>query len=80
MGFDDIEGKGDKYVVIVEWNTVAIGLLWVFTWYLEWDDYYLCLIPPNKPISNQIEGHREVMLNNESSQAGKTIYYEANDE
>lgn len=33
---EDYESKTDKYVVIVEWNTVAIGLMWVLTFYWEW--------------------------------------------
>ena len=39
----DVEGKGDKYVVIVEWNTVAVGLLWVLSWVTEWKHYGLVL-------------------------------------
>ena len=78
---ESIEGKGDKYVVIAEWNTVTIGLLWVLTWYLEWDNYYLCLIPPTKPISNQItriedvEGQRTSMLDAQPTPFVRTIYY-----
>jgi hypothetical protein len=34
-GFENFEEIGNKYVVIVEWNTVTIGLLWVLTWYFE---------------------------------------------
>jgi hypothetical protein len=39
----EVEGKGDKYVVIVEWNTVAVGLLWVLSWVIEWRHYGLAL-------------------------------------
>jgi hypothetical protein len=30
-------------VVIVEWNTVAVGLLWVLSWVAEWKHYGLAL-------------------------------------
>ena len=39
----EVEGKGDKYVVIVEWNTVAVGLVWVLSWVIEWRHYGLAL-------------------------------------
>lgn len=35
--------KSDIYVVIVEWNSVMINLLWVFTMVLEWKKYKITL-------------------------------------
>ena len=40
-------GKTDKYVNIVEWNTVTIGLLWVLTFYWEWKQMNLVLVDPS---------------------------------
>ena len=41
------ESKTDKFVNIVEWNTVTIGLLWVLSFCWEWKQMNLCLIQPN---------------------------------
>ena len=41
--------KGDKYVVIAEWNTVTGGLLWMLAWMPEFATLRICLnakIPP----------------------------------
>jgi len=65
-GFEDFEEIGNKYVVIVEWNTVTIGLLWVLTWYFEWHNYYLCLIPPQKVNYDPNEGKNVMMLDDNS--------------
>lgn len=43
---EEIEGKSDKYVVIVEWNTVTVGLMWVLSFCWEWKDMNLVLIGP----------------------------------
>jgi hypothetical protein len=43
---EELEGKGDKYVVIVEWNTVTMGLLWVLSFYPEWKHLALTLTAP----------------------------------
>lgn len=44
---EEIESKSDKYVVIVEWNTVTVGLLWVLSFYWEWKDMNLVLLFPS---------------------------------
>ena len=44
---EEIEGKSDKYVDIVEWNTVTVGLLWVLTFYWEWKQMNLVLVDPS---------------------------------
>lgn len=43
---EDWESKTDPFVNIVEWNTVTIGLLWVLSFYWEWDTINLCLKGP----------------------------------
>ena len=51
--------------MIVEWNTVTIGLLWVLSWYIEWKHYYLCLSGP-KTIRTSPEEEspkQDIMLN-----------------
>ncbi len=52
--------------MIVEWNTVTIGLLWVLTWYFEWENYYLCLIPTKKANFDENEGKNVIKLNKNS--------------
>jgi hypothetical protein len=60
---EELEGKGDKYVVIVEWNTVTIGLLWVLSWYFEWKNYYLCLTGPKTiPVCTPKQLNEDMML------------------
>lgn len=36
--------KQDIYVVIVEWNSVMINLLWVLSMVMEWKDFNLVLM------------------------------------
>ena len=48
------ESKTDKYVNIVEWNTVTVGLLWVLTWVWEWKQMNLVLVFPNSDNSYNI--------------------------
>lgn len=49
----DIEGKSDKYIVIIEWNSVLINLLWVLSFVFEWKELNFCLdfYPKNKLIN-----------------------------
>lgn len=35
--------KQDIYVVIVEWNSVMINLVWVLSMVMEWNHFKLCL-------------------------------------
>ena len=44
----EIESKSDKYVVIVEWSTVTVGLLWVLSFCIEWSNINLCLLGPEE--------------------------------
>ena len=44
---EDWESKSDKFVDIVEWNTVTVGLLWVLTFYWEWKNMNLVLVDPS---------------------------------
>ena len=39
----DIERNSDKYIVIVEWNSVLINLLWVLSFVFEWKELNFCL-------------------------------------
>ncbi len=61
--------------MIVEWNTVTIGLLWVLTWYFEWENYYLCLIPTKKANFDENEGRNVIKLNKNSQPACKEFPY-----
>lgn len=67
-GAEEWEGKSDRYVNIVEWNTVTVGLLWVLTFYWEWGQMNLVLIDPNGNSSAAI--HQQFNRNNTS---GNTI-------
>lgn len=41
---DEIEQKkSDMYVVIVEWNSVLVNLLWVLSFVFEWKELNFCL-------------------------------------
>ena len=33
----------DIYIVIVEWNSVYVGLIWVLSFAFDWKNYYICL-------------------------------------
>lgn len=44
---EELDGKSDRYVNIVEWNTVTVGLLWVLSFYWEWKHMNLVLVSPN---------------------------------
>jgi hypothetical protein len=35
--------KSDQFVVIVEWNSVLINLLWVLSFVMEWQELNFCL-------------------------------------
>jgi phage shock protein PspC (stress-responsive transcriptional regulator) len=35
--------KSDQFVVIVEWNSVLVNLLWVLTFVMEWKEMNFCL-------------------------------------
>lgn len=35
--------KQDIYVVIVEWNSVIINLLWILSFVCEWKKFIICL-------------------------------------
>ena len=37
------ENKDDKYVVILEWNTVFVNILWLFSFRTDWKNVYLCV-------------------------------------
>lgn len=38
----------DIYIVIVEWNLVFAGLIWILCFLGDWQHIYLTLTPPNK--------------------------------
>lgn len=38
------DNKSDIYVVILEWNSVLVNLLWVLTMVFEWRKFNICLI------------------------------------
>jgi len=41
---DEIEQKkSDMYIVIVEWNSVLVNLLWVLSFVFEWKELNFCL-------------------------------------
>ena len=35
--------KSDQFVVIVEWNSVLVNLLWVLSFVMEWPELNFCL-------------------------------------
>lgn len=37
----------DIYIVIVEWNSVYVGLIWVLSFAFDWKHYYICLSRSN---------------------------------
>lgn len=39
----ELEKKSDMYVVIVEWNSVLVNLLWVLSFVFEWRGLNFCL-------------------------------------
>jgi hypothetical protein len=76
VGLEDLEGKGDRYVVIVEWNTVTIGLMWVLSWYFEWEHYYLCLSSPKRLHHiSQEQGLDAMMFNKNTAQVCGEVNY-----
>ena len=40
----EAENKDDIYVVILEWNSVSINLLWLLTFAYEWKNFDLTLV------------------------------------
>lgn len=52
---DDLKGKGDKYVVIVEWNTVIFCLLWVLSFAEEWKAFALTLRLPKAEAQSALD-------------------------
>jgi hypothetical protein len=40
---DENQKKSDQFVVIVEWNSVLINLLWVLSFVMEWQELNFCL-------------------------------------
>jgi hypothetical protein len=72
---EELQGKGDKYVVIVEWFTVTVGLLWVLSWYFEWEHFYLCLTPPKMTPHPADQPQNPMMLEKDAFyQHRETIY------
>lgn len=58
---DELEAKSDRYVNIVEWNTVTVGLLWVLSFAWEWKHMNLVLISPRRQSPCEILQETEQM-------------------